>query len=151
MPEKSFTLRPYEPADEGAAIELWHRTWQTAYPAVNFTDRLDWWRKRWRAEVVPSSTVIVAEAAGTLLGFVIVNPQKRELDQVVVTPEEWGAGIGAALLDEAKRRAPEGLNIYVNKDNARAVRFCEKHGFVLMGDDVFPRSRRPAYKMSWRP
>jgi len=25
-----FTLRPYEPADETAAIDLWQRTWQQA-------------------------------------------------------------------------------------------------------------------------
>jgi putative acetyltransferase len=151
MPEKSFKLRPYDPADEASAIALWQRTWQEAYPAVNFADRLDWWRKRWRAELVPAATIMVAEAAGSLVGFVILNPEKRELDQVVVAPEKWGSGVAGALLDEAKRRAPQGLNIYVNKDNARAVRFCEKHGFVLMGDDVFPKSRRPAYKMSWRP
>lgn len=151
MPDIPYTLRLYEPGDEAAALSLWHRTWQQAYPAVNFDERLDWWLKRWRKEVVPTATVIVAEGGGSVMGFAIVNPEKRELDQVVVAPEQWGSGIAAALLDEAKRRAPQGLNIYVNKDNARAVRFCEKHGFVLMGDDVFPKSRRPAYKMSWRP
>jgi putative acetyltransferase len=57
----SFTLRPYSPADEDAAIELWRRTWQLAYPQIDFSARLDWWRQRWRDELVPVATITVAE------------------------------------------------------------------------------------------
>ena len=45
-----FTLRPYATADEEAAIELWRRTWQQAYPKIDFSARVDWWRARWRNE-----------------------------------------------------------------------------------------------------
>ena len=48
MSETAFTLRPYAPADEAAAIELWRRTWQAAYPDIDFAARLGWWRERWR-------------------------------------------------------------------------------------------------------
>jgi hypothetical protein len=47
MVGSAFTLRRYTPADEAAAIELWRRTWQIAYPQINFNDRVDWWRQRW--------------------------------------------------------------------------------------------------------
>jgi putative acetyltransferase len=40
----SFTLRPYGPEDEDAAIDLWHRTWQLAYPSIDFAQRLEGWR-----------------------------------------------------------------------------------------------------------
>jgi putative acetyltransferase len=43
----AFTLRRYCATDEDAAIELWRRTWQVAYPQLDFTARLDWWRERW--------------------------------------------------------------------------------------------------------
>jgi putative acetyltransferase len=56
----AFTLRPYQAADEEAAIELWRRTWQLAYPRLDFTARLAWWRARWRDELVPSATITVA-------------------------------------------------------------------------------------------
>ena len=36
MASLGFTLRPYAPADEDAAIELWQRTWQLAYPQIDF-------------------------------------------------------------------------------------------------------------------
>ena len=32
----AVSLRPYDPDDEDAAIALWLRTWQAAYPAIDF-------------------------------------------------------------------------------------------------------------------
>ena len=79
MASASFTLRPYAPADEDAAIELWRRTWQLAYPRINFNERVDWWRQRWRQELVPVATITVAEAGKDMVGFVTVDPRTREL------------------------------------------------------------------------
>jgi putative acetyltransferase len=151
MSDPPFTLRPYDPADEAEAIELWRRTWQQAYPVIDFSARLDWWRNRWRDEILPVATVVVAEAAGSLIGFVTVLPKSRYLDQIVVAPESWSSGLAEALLAEARRLSPGGLTLHVNKDNGRALRFYEKHGFVIQGGDVNPNSGRPVYKMSWRP
>ena len=64
MVRSSFTLRRYTPDDEAEAIELWRRTWQLAYPQIDFNDRVDWWRQRWRDELVPGATITVAEADG---------------------------------------------------------------------------------------
>jgi len=147
----SFSLRRYRAADEAAAIELWRRTWQHAYPALDFAQRIDWWRGRWRDELVPATVVTVAERAGALLGFVTVDPRTGYLDQIVVAPEEWGGALAAALVAEAKRCAPAGLDLLVNQDNARAIRFYEKHGFTVAGEEKNPRSGAPIYRMSWTP
>ncbi len=151
MPSPSFTLRPYAPADEDVAIELWRRTWQLAYPQIDFTARLDWWRERWRSELVSIATITVAEIEGKLTGFVTVDPRSFDLDQIVVAPEAWGTGIASALIAEAKRLSPRGLDLHVNKDNARAIRFYEKHGFTISGEAINWRSGAPVHKMSWRP
>ena len=151
MPEFFFTLRRYTEADEAAAIELWRRAWQLAYPEIDFTARVEWWRTRWRDELVPSVIITVAERDGAMLGFVTVDPRNGYLDQIVVAPETWGSPLAAALLDEAKRIAPRGVDLLVNRDNARAIRFYEKHGFVVSGADVNPRSGAPLHRMSWRP
>jgi putative acetyltransferase len=145
----SAMLRAYTSADEGAAIELWRQTWQEAYPAIDFAARLDWWRERWRSELVPSAKIIVAETAGALVGFVTVNRTTGYLDQIVVSPRHWGAGIAEMLLDEAKRLSPRRVELHVNKDNARAVGFYRKHGFTVAGEDVNPRSGAPIYLMRW--
>jgi len=148
---KTYTLRRYETADEDAAIELWRRTWQSAYPHLDFSARTDWWRKRWREELIPRAEVMIAEADGALWGFVTVEPATGYLDQIVVAPEAWGGELAALLLTEARRISPMRLDLLVNKDNARAIRFYEKHGFQYAGDDVNPVSGRPVNRMSWRP
>jgi putative acetyltransferase len=149
--ERSITLRPYTEADEDAAVELWRRTWQQHYPQINFGERVDWWRARWRNELAMTATITVAEAAGTVVGFVTVDPRTFELDQIVVAPEAWGGGVAGALIDEAKRISPQGLDLHVNTDNIRAIRFYEKHGFVISGEALNWRSGAPVHKMSWRP
>jgi putative acetyltransferase len=145
-----FNLRSYRTADEDAAIELWRQTWQLAYPSIDFGARVAWWRERWRSELVPNATIVVAEQAGGLTGFVTID-RTGYLDQLVVDPAHWGSPLATALLDEAKRLAPTGVSLLVNKDNARAIRFYQRNGFVHAGEDVNPTSGRPVLKMAWMP
>jgi putative acetyltransferase len=144
-------LRPYSADDEDAAIELWRRTWQHHFPHINFSARETWWRERWRQELAPVTDIVVAERNGTLTGFVTIDPKTRYLDQIVVAPEAWGSGIATALLDEAKRLSPAGIDLLVNKDNLRAIRFYEKNGFAYDGEAANPVSGKIVNKMMWRP
>jgi len=148
--QSTFVLRPYTEADEAAAIELWRRTWQIAYPSLDFNARVDWWRERWRKELLPVASVTIAERGSEIIGFVTVEPDTGYLDQIVVAPEAWADGVGARLLEEAKRIAPRGLDLHVNVDNNRAIRFYEKHGFAISGQSRNARSGAPVHKMSWR-
>ena len=145
-----ITLRSYIPADEDAAIDLWRRTWQHHYPHLNFNERVAWWRQRRRNELVPVARIALAEAYGALVGFVTVDPKTMYLDQIVVAPELCGSGVALRLLDEAKRISPRGLDLLVNKDNFRAIRFYEKHGFKYAGEDTNPVSGQPVNRMAWR-
>jgi putative acetyltransferase len=145
------TLRPYATADEDATIELWRRTWQQHYPHLDFAARVPWWRQRWRNELVPTAMVTVAERQGAVVGFVTVDPKTRYLDQIVVAPEAWGSDVARVLMAEARRLSPAGLDLKVNADNVRAIRFYEKQGFVVTGDDVNPISNALILKMSWLP
>jgi len=149
--EKTCTLRRYIAADEDAAIEVWRRTWTKHYPHLDFTERVPWWRERWRNELVPVAQIVLAERGGALAGFVTVDPKTMYLDQIVVAPEHWGSNVALALLDEAKRLSPKGLDLLVNKDNFRAIRFYEKHGFVYAGEDKNPVSGIAVNRMAWRP
>jgi putative acetyltransferase len=145
-----FHLRPYAAADEDAAIALWLETWQQAYPGIDFAARVTWWRERWRKELVPNANIIVAEQAERLIGFVTIDATGY-LDQLVVGPDHWGSELGTALLDEAKRLSPDGITLKVNTDNARAIRFYRRNGFVDAGGDVNPTSGKPVLKMAWKP
>jgi putative acetyltransferase len=144
-----FHLRPYRPEDEDAAIALWQRTWQQAYPSIDFAARLAWWRERWRGELVPNAAIMVAEQAGELVGFVTIDA-KNYLDQLVVAPDRWGSELGNMLVNEAKRQSPDRITLLVNTDNTRAIRFYERNGFVNAGGGVNPTSGKPVLKMEWK-
>ena len=145
-----FTLRPYRDADEDAAIALWQRTWQQAYPSIDFAARVAWWRERWRNELVTNAAIVVAEQDSALIGFVTIDGAGY-LDQLVVHPDHWGSQLARTLVDEAKRLSPSGVTLLVNKDNSRAIRFYERNGFEHIGEDVNPTSGRPVSKMAWKP
>ncbi|RED31941.1 putative acetyltransferase [Rhodopseudomonas thermotolerans] len=145
----SFTLRPYTEADEAPAIALWLRTWQLAYPAIDFTKRVEWWRERWRTELVPQAAIIVAAQDRALIGFVTIDAAGY-LDQLVVEPEHWGWGVAEALVDEAKRRSPAEVTLKVNADNYRAIKFYRRNGFAVTGEEL-NSSGRPVLNMLWRP
>ena len=142
-------LRPYRAEDEDAAIELWRLTWQHAYPSIDFAARVAWWRERWRNELVPHASIIVAEQAGTLVGFVTIDGSGY-LDQLVVSRDHWGSILASDLVDEAKRLSPGGVTLEVNKDNARAIRFYARNGFGHAGEDVNPTSGKPVLRMEWK-
>lgn len=147
----AVSLRPYDAKDEEAAIALWLRSWQKAYPQIDFTERVDWWRERWRNEITKSADIVIADSGGEMIGFVTVDPQTCYLDQIVVAPEHWASGIGSALIAVAKELSPGRLELHVNADNARAIRFYEKLGFSITGDGVNPISGKPVHRMRWAP
>lgn len=130
---------------------MWQRTWQQHFPHIDFGARVAWWRERWRQELAPVANIVVAEQAGALIGFVTIDTKTQYLDQIVVAPEAWGSGAAVALLEEAKRLSPLGIELMVNKDNARAIRFYEKHGFLYSGEGRNPVSGQAVNKMAWRP
>ena len=78
---------------------------------------------------MPNAAIVVAEQAGALIGFVTIDGTGY-LDQLVVAPDHWGSELANALVDEAKRLSPDRITLLVNKDNARAIRFYERNGFV---------------------
>ena len=117
-------------------------------PAIDFTARVPWWRERWRNELVARASIIVADSVGALVGFVTIDASGY-LDQLVVTPEQWGSSLARTLVDEAKRLSPSGITLLVNEDNVRAIRFYARNGFVDAGADVNPTSGRPVLKMTW--
>ena len=147
----AVSLRPYDAKDEVAAIALWLRSWQAAYPELDFAARLDWWRERWRNDLTKSADIVVAETGGEMIGFVTVDPQACYLDQIVVAPEHWASGIGSALITVAKQLSPSALELHVNTDNARAIRLYQKLGFAITGDGVNPISGKPVHRMRWTP
>ena len=110
---------------------------------------MTWWRERWRNELVPNAAIIVAEQAGALIGFV-TSTRPAISTSSWSAPDQWGSELGNALVAEAKRLSPDCITLLVNADNARAIRFYRRNGFVHAGEDVNPTSGRPVLRMEWK-
>ena len=99
----------------------------------------------------PSLTYLVAEADGTMAGFVllrsgatpasVVSPRPLEILRFYVDRPFQGAGVSRALMAEcvaeARRRGATALWLGVWERNARAIRFYEKSGFRDVGSQDF--------------
>ena len=88
-----------------------------------------------------SATVIVAEAAGRLSGYVLVLYPPRShlarLYSIAVAPHSGRRGIGTRLLDAAeraaRRRGRRAMRLEVHEHNGRAIARYEKSGYRLFG------------------
>ena len=65
-------------------------------------------------------------------GFLVWQNTEAGAEIVAIhsLPESWGTGLGHAMLEEALNRIGEGtVFLWAFRDNGRARRFYEKHGF----------------------
>ncbi len=144
-------VQPMRAEDLAETLDVWVAAWQVAYPTIDFAARRGWTKDRIAELERTGSRSLIASRDGRIIGALVVNPDTGYLDQIVVATEWQGRGVAEVLLAEARRIAPAGLDLHVNQDNARAIRFYQKHGFITVGEDINPRSGAPIFRMSWRP
>jgi putative acetyltransferase len=143
------TVRPMAAEDLAETLDMWVAAWQAAYPNIDFAARRGWTKDRIAELERTGSRSLVALRDDRIVGALVVNPQTGYLDQIVVATADQGRGVAAILLAAARRISPQRLDLHVNQDNARAIRFYQKHGFVTVAEDVNPRSGAPIYRMRW--
>jgi putative acetyltransferase len=136
-------------ADMREIADLWVATWKVTAPAIDFEARRAWFVDRMQAHLDAGARVIVARVGPSIAGFVVVDPETGYLDQIIAGAGFQGRGVATELIEAAKSASPHGIDLHVNQDNARAIRFYEKHGFSIRGVDVNERSGAPVYHMSW--
>ena len=141
-------IRPMTEADLPDVLDMWVATWQAAYPNIDFEARRGWTEDRFAELEQSGSESFVAEVDGAVAGLVMVNPLTGYLDQFAVATAMQGQGIAGRLLEQARTLSPF-LDLHVNKDNARAIAFYKKQGFVVTGESTNPRSGAPIYLMRW--
>lgn len=101
-------------------------------------------------ELAAGWTVHVAVEEGTLLGFAAVKSADHCLDQLFVTPDAQGRGIGKELLDHAKTGASEGLWLRTPVANKGACRFYEREDFTAGEIEPHPKLEFPCVVYRWR-
>lgn len=144
-------LRAASDDDLPALLALWAASWADVFPEIDFVARAPWFAGHLAALEDAGADVTVACADdGPALGFVVFDRASGVMDQLCVAVDQKGAGVGRALLDSVKRRAPDGVHLTVNQQNARAIRFYLREGFEITGEAVNPNSGLPIWRMSWR-
>ena len=71
---------------------------------------------------------VAEDRSDSVVGILVLDGQW--LDQLYVEPTLTGQGIGAGLVEVAKRERPQGLQLWAFESNAGAQRFYERLGFV---------------------
>ena len=107
----------------------------------SFGDRAAWDDRRTLA-ALETDTVFVAELEGRTAGFVAVEREGDALriEQLFVSPEHEGEGVGRQLLEYAEGYAISigalRLEVVAEQDNRRAVEFYRGRGFVPTGAEL---------------
>jgi ribosomal protein S18 acetylase RimI-like enzyme len=133
------TIRPFDPADEDATVELWRRC-----------DLLRPWNDP-RRDVARKLTVqrelfLLAVEGDAVLGSVMAgyDGHRGWVNYLAVDPDARGRGIGRALMAQAERGLLElgcpKVNLQVRATNAAAIGFYRRLGYL--DDDVVSLGKR---------
>lgn len=147
--------RPATPADVPAIAAVRIRSWQAAYRGSvpqDYLDALDVDAEITRRQDRPLDGQHVAEAEGTVVGWLHVGPYRAdegeevpgpscgEVGAIYALPEFWGRGVGRGMLAyglcELRRLGLSPVLLWVLVTNGRARRFYERAGFHADGPVV---------------
>lgn len=86
-----------------------------------------------------------------IVGFMVTSPGL--IEQLYIDPAWQHRGIGTGLLDQAKARQPDDLQLWAFQQNTGARAFYEAHGFTAVEwtDGADNEERTPDVRYRWRP
>jgi len=108
-------------------------------------------RERVDQEFGQAWVTTLAVSGDEVVGFVALKPDLAVLDQLFVSPEYLGGGVGKALLHHAMAEMPAGFTLFTASANTRARRFYEAAGLVFVSEKPHPRSGHPVSYYRWHP
>lgn len=139
-------------SESKAVVALWHVTKREAYPYLPLeqTRTLDEDSAFFKGTLLRSCDIWVAEQEGQIVGFLAIRGSY--IDRLYVLPNVQRSGVGAALLKNAKRLSPSGLELHTHQKNVAARAFYEQHGFAAINFGVSPPPEsEPDVEYRWRP
>ena len=116
--------------DEGGELAMLLRASRIASsPAIPLPIHTEGEDRQWfQTEVLPKLEVWVAEADGMRVGVMVLGP--GWVNHLYVLGGWTGRAIGTRLIELAKARQPDALELWTFQSNRGARRFYERHGFV---------------------
>jgi len=147
-------VRRAEPQDAPAVARVHVASWRQAYRGLLPQEYLDslsveartmTWAKAFSQLPGQSSTTLVGELDGQIVGFASVGPSRDddtdtatgELWGLYLDPAHWGTGQGHTLhteaLDVTRASGATEATLWVLTTNQRARNFYERHGWTADG------------------
>lgn len=135
--------RPATQADLPTLWELRTRAVRTGCSAHYPTAVID----AWCAAPAPASLpllvqaggAVVAEEAGQVVGYAVLNLDTGEIDAAFVEPSHQGRGIALQLLGQLESMARErGLARLFLSASLNAVPFYQRAGFLSVREELYP-------------
>jgi ribosomal protein S18 acetylase RimI-like enzyme len=148
----AVTLRRATVADADVVADVYLTSRRHAAPRIPRTVHSDDDVRAWFASIVlVEYEAWVAETPRGVAGLMVLRGDS--LDHLYVRPEFQRQGVGARLLDHAKRRRPRGLRLYTFEANHPARDFYEKHGFraIAFGDGTGNEEGAADVLYEWSP
>jgi len=145
-------IRPYEPHDEAAVVEVWHRSGRAAYPYLPtwqaFT--LEEARTVFRDRIRGECDLWVATCDASVVAYLALRGSY--IDRLYVDPGHQRHGWGGRLVEHAKELHPSGLELHTHRQNHPARAFYERHGFLAVRYGISPPPESaPDVEYHWRP
>lgn len=144
---QDLVLRPAE-AEDAPALAAIHVLARRAAPMPDPIHPDDEVRV-WLGGRIQTDETWVADVAGVPVGYARLSA--AWLDDLYVQPAHQGHGVGAALLDLAMARRPEGFCLWVFESNLPAREFYARRGLVELErtDGEANEERAPDVRMAW--
>jgi GNAT superfamily N-acetyltransferase len=149
----AIEIRPATVEDATRIADVWLSSWRATFdfePAYPDEDVRRWVREEL---LVEAEDWVATDPSDGDSVIALLGLSDTMVEQLYVRPDRIGRGVGRALLELAKRRRPDGLDLYCFAANDRARRFYERNGFeaVAFGDGSGNEERQPVVLYRWRP
>lgn len=149
----AIEIRPATVEDATRIADVWLSSWRATFdfePAHPDEDVRRWVREEL---LVEAEDWVATDPSNGDSVIALLGLSDTMVEQLYVRPDRIGRGVGRALLELAKRRRPDGLDLYCFAANDRARRFYERNGFeaVAFGDGSGNEERQPDVLYRWRP
>ncbi|MES2124595.1 MAG: GNAT family N-acetyltransferase [Gemmatimonadota bacterium] len=163
-------LRLAVPDDADTVAALHAASWRSAYRGLLDDEFLDgpleeYSRRRWRAWFTliggPPSHLVIAERAGTPVGFLCVVHCGGEFGDLIanlhVAAAHRSSGVGRRLMQEARRlvreQGNEAMHLWVYASNEGAIRFYDREGGIAESEQphlAADGKMRPSWRYVWQ-
>jgi ribosomal protein S18 acetylase RimI-like enzyme len=146
QPPAPLRLTDFDPGVTDELVPLWRESFEFGV-GIRDPHSIEEQTAFFRSEIVPKNRVRLAWSQDELAGFMASTPETVTLLHVKVS--HIGRGIGTQLLRLAQDESSGSLWLFTFRQNERACRFYEGHGFKVVARGFEPTWQLEDVKYAW--